>query len=192
MNKPLSINEVVFYFLLCGGLMSLNGFQALDLIYLLTTIILSGLCLLLKKGTWLALGILIGLSLVWPIYSYFFPCVFRSAQIGEKQEKILLLILCILLFSLVPSWPIRIILMLLVYSASYLRNDSFEFHSLQKNSTRLKMPIGKMRADCVSKTTTLKALKKQKSPYRSLKSGIESLVISMIMLVICFQVPSYN
>ena len=29
--------------------MSLNGFQALDLIYLLTTIILSGLCLLLKK-----------------------------------------------------------------------------------------------------------------------------------------------
>lgn len=138
MNKPLSINEVVFYFLLCGGLMSLNGFQALDLIYLLTTIILSGLCLLLKKGTWLALGILIGLSLVWPIYSYFFPCVFRSAQIGEKQEKILLLILCILLFSLVPSWPIRIILMLLVYSASYLRNNSFEFHSLQKkfNSTQ--------------------------------------------------------
>ena len=96
-----------------------------------------------QKGTWLALGILIGLSLVWPIYSYFFPCVFRSAQIGEKQEKILLLILCILLFSLVPSWPIRIILMLLVYSASYLRNDSFEFHSLQKIQLDSRCQLGK-------------------------------------------------
>lgn len=54
MNKPLSINEVVFYFLLCGGLMSLNGFQALDLIYLLTTIILSGLsvCYSKKERGW--------------------------------------------------------------------------------------------------------------------------------------------
>ncbi len=56
MNKPLSINEVVFYFLLCGGLMSLNGFQALDLIYLLTTIILSGLCLLFKKRNVAGIG----------------------------------------------------------------------------------------------------------------------------------------
>ena len=140
--------------------------QALDLIYLLTTIILSGLCLLFKKGTWLALGILIGLSLVWPIYSYFFPCVFRSAQIGEKQEKIL------------PAHSLYTLIFLGSFLADTDYTDAFgllcfllaetivlNFICYKKNSTLdSRCQLGKMRADCVSKTTTLKALKKQKSP----------------------------
>jgi two-component system sensor histidine kinase DesK len=132
MSKKHSISELVCYFLLCGGLMSVNGFHTLDLTYLLIMVILSGLCLLLQKGTWLFIGILILLSFLWPTYYYFFPYVFRSARISKNQDRILLVILCLLLIFSPHSWPIRIVLILLVCSASYLKMYSFEFHALQR------------------------------------------------------------
>jgi two-component system sensor histidine kinase DesK len=138
MSKLHLISEFCFYFLFCVVLMTLNGFQAQDLFYMLTTIILSGLCLLFQKGAWIALASCVLLSFFWPAYSLFLPFVFRSALISKTQEIILLICLCSLLLFSSHSLPIRLLLILLMLSVSYLRNYSNQFLKLREQLTQTK------------------------------------------------------
>jgi two-component system sensor histidine kinase DesK len=138
MSKLHLISEFCFYFLFCVALMTLNGFQTQDLFYMLSTIILSGLCLLFQRGTWVALGGCILLSFFWPTYTLFFPFVFRSALVSRKQEIFLLIGLCSLILFASHSLPIRLILVLLMISVSYLRNYSNQFLTLREQLTQTK------------------------------------------------------